>query len=80
MDGPLRNCLWNAIHDLLQRIETGLAAFMRVGAYGPSPGFSFLERIWVEFRGGARDMFQYVEPLTDLRQWFYAARGTKPTI
>ncbi len=74
MDGRLRNGLWNVFHALLLQVETSSAACMRMRSYGPSPGDRFLERIWVDFRGGAADMFLHVDPLPDLRQWFYAAQ------
>jgi hypothetical protein len=77
MDGPLRNRLWSAVHELLQRIEVSHAAFLRLASGGPSPVQSFLERVWVDFRGGARDMFPYVDPVSDLRQHFYAAPWNK---
>jgi hypothetical protein len=63
MDGPLRNRLWNAVHELLQCIEVSHAAFLRLASGGPSPIQSFLERVWVDFRGGARDMFPYGDPV-----------------
>jgi hypothetical protein len=73
MDGRLRNGLWNVVDELLRRIETGMGAFIRLGSSRPSPGYQFLESIWVDFRGGARDMFEHVEPLSDFRLWFYDA-------
>jgi hypothetical protein len=74
MDGRLRNGLWNAVTgDLLQEIAMGPGALLHLNGYGPPALVVFFERIWVEFRGGARDMFPHVEPVTDLRQWFYAA-------
>lgn len=51
----------------------GPGALLHLNGYGPPALVVFFERIWVEFRGGARDMFPHVEPVTDLRQWFYAA-------
>jgi hypothetical protein len=45
MDGPLRNRLWNAAHELLQRIEVSHGALLAVACGGSSPIYSFLERV-----------------------------------
>lgn len=74
MDGELRDALWNAVLDLLRQLEVSHLAFVQLAARGPSPPEMLLERIWIDFRHAARDMFGHVDPLTDLRQWFYAAQ------
>jgi hypothetical protein len=71
MDGRLRNGLWTAIHDLFQRLETGQSALLQAGIGGLTPLWTFLERLWIEFLGAARDQFIATDPVPALRIWFY---------
>ena len=73
MTGPLRNGLWNAIYDLLGRMESSSFSMLRAASGGPSRTIEFLEGVWVDFMRAARDQFAAIDPVASVRQWFYAA-------
>jgi hypothetical protein len=91
MDGRLRNALWNAVLELLRQLEVSPLAFVQLASRGLSPPMILLERIWVDFRHAASDMFGYeprlrrrAPPLNDLDRYgsdshgLHTVRGASP--